>query len=235
MFLHYFDPVYLMFMLPALVFVWLAKMRVDHAYNKWSGIHNSTGLRGADVAQRLLRYAGLYDVRLEGVPGELTDHYDPQQNVLRLSNGVGYGASVAAMAITAHEIGHALQDRDRYAPMQFRSAIVPVVNIGSTLGWVLIFIGMLLQIAELAWLGVFVFAGGALFALATLPVEFNASSRAMGLLTEAGLITSAEERQGVKAVLDAAALTYVAALGAAIAQLLYFVFLVAGIGGRRRQ
>jgi hypothetical protein len=235
MFFHYFDPMYLIFMLPALLLVWLAKWRVDSAYEKWSQVRNSRGLRGADVAQHLLRYTGLRDIRLEGAPGQLTDHYDPQNNVLRLSGNVSYTPSVAAMAVTAHEIGHALQDRDGYAPLQLRSAIVPVVNIGSTLGWVIIFIGLLLQMAELAWLGVFVFAGGALFALVTLPVEFNASSRALALLTDTGLITSDEERSGVKAVLDAAALTYVAALGAAIAQLLYYVFLVAGLSGRRRE
>lgn len=234
MFFHYFDPMYFVFMLPALLLVWLAKARVDGAYKKWSQVGNSYNLRGADVAQRLFRYAGLTDVQLEGTPGQLTDHYDPQRNILRLSNGVGNGASVAAMAITAHEIGHALQDRDGYAPLRFRAAIVPAVNIGSTLGWILIFAGMLLQIVQIAWLGVAVFAVGALFALITLPVEFNASSRAMTLLTEAGLMTSEEERKGVKSVLDAAALTYVAGLGAAIAQLLYYVFLISGIGGRRR-
>ncbi len=233
-FFYYFDPMYFIFMLPALLLVWLAKMRVDGAYRKWSNVPNNTRLRGADAAQRLLGYAGLSDVRLEGVRGQLTDHYDPQQNVLRLSDGVGYNASVASLAITAHEIGHALQDRDGYTPLRFRSAIVPMVNIGSTLGWILIFLGILLQIAQVAWLGALVFAGGALFALITLPVEFNASVRAMALLTETGLIVTEEERRGVKSVLDAAALTYVAGLGAAVAQLLYYVFLVAGVGRRRR-
>lgn len=234
MFFYHFDLTYLLFMAPALLLVWLAKWRVDSAYSTWSRVGNRHGLRGADVAQRLLQYGGLSDVRLEGTPGELSDHYDPGNNVLRLSSGVGNGASVASMAITAHEIGHALQDRERYAPLQIRSAIVPMVSIGSTLGWVLILVGLWLQLAQLSWLGVFVFAGGALFALVTLPVEFNASSRAMSLLTEAGLITSEEERRGVKAVLDAAALTYVAALGAAIAQLLYYVLLVSGMTRQRR-
>ncbi|MBM4425327.1 MAG: zinc metallopeptidase [Chloroflexi bacterium] len=233
-FLYHFDPMYFIFMLPALLLVWLAKARVDGAYRKWSNVPNNLHLRGADVAQRLLRYAGLSDVRLEAVSGQMTDHYDPQSNVLRLSDGVGHRPSVAALAITAHEIGHALQDRDGYAPLKLRSAIVPAVNIGSTLGWILILIGMLLQIAQVAWLGVIVFAGGAIFALVTLPVEFNASARAMALLVDAGLITDDEERRGVKSVLDAAALTYVAGLGAAVAQLMYYVFLVAGIGGRRR-
>lgn len=231
--MFFFDPTYLLFMAPALLLVWFAKMRVDGAYRTWSHVVNSRRLRGADAAQQLLRYAGLPGVALEGAHGELTDHYDPQRNVLRLSEGVGYGNSVAALAITAHEIGHAMQARDGYLPLRFRSAIVPAVNIGSSLGWILILIGLFLQIIQLAWLGVIVFAGGALFALATLPVEFNASSRAMALLTETGLITNEEERRGVKAVLDAAALTYVAGLGAAISQLLYYVFLVAGLGRRR--
>ncbi len=232
--MFFLDPTYLIFMAPALLLVWIAKMRVDGAYKKWSNVPNTLRLRGADVAQRLLQYAGLAGVQLESVAGQLTDHYDPQRNVLRLSQGVGFGTSVAALAITAHEIGHAMQDRDGYAPLRFRSAIVPVVNIGSNLGWILILIGLFLQITQLAWLGVLVFAGGALFALATLPVEFNASARAMTLLTDAGLLTDPDERRGVKSVLDAAAMTYVAGLAAALAQLLYYVFLIAGIGRRRR-
>ncbi len=221
-------------MAPALLLVWLAKMRVDGAYRKWSQVPNSLRLRGADAAQRLLRYAGLADVRLESVSGQLTDHYDPRNNVLRLSEGVGSNASVASLAIAAHEIGHAMQDRDGYAPLKFRSAIVPAVNIGSNLGWFLIFIGLLLRFYELSWVGVIFFAAGAVFALITLPVEFNASSRAMVLLTDAGVITGPEEGRGVKAVLDAAALTYVAGLAAALSQLLYYVFLLSGAGGRRR-
>nr|MBI2904555.1 zinc metallopeptidase [Chloroflexota bacterium] len=221
--MFFFDPTYLIFMVPALLLVWIAKMRVDGAYKKWGNVPNSLRLRGADVAQRLLQYAGLAGVQLESVAGQLTDHYDPQRNVLRLSQGVGFGTSVAALAITAHEIGHAMQDRDGYAPLRFRSAIVPAVNIGSNLGWILILIGLILQITQLAWLGVFVFAGGALFALATLPVEFNASARAMTLLTDAGLLADPDERRGVKSVLDAAAMTYVAGLAAALAQLLYYV------------
>ncbi len=233
--MFFFDPTYLLFMIPALLLVWLAKARVDAAYKKWSQVYNGRHVRGADVAQTLLRYAGLPNVGLEAVGGQLTDHYDPQRNVLRLSNEVGNGASVVAMAITAHEIGHAMQARDEYPLLRLRSAIVPAVNIGSTLGWILIIAGLLLNLVQLSWVGVIVFAGGALFALITLPVEINASSRAMVLLADTGLITSEEERHGAKAVLDAAALTYVAALGAAVSQLLYYVFLVAGMGGRRRR
>ncbi len=231
--MFYFDPAYLCFMAPALLLVWFAQWRVSSTYKHWSQVPNSLRLRGADAAQRLLRYAGLGNVQLEGARGEMSDHYDPQSNVLRLSEGVGYGTSISSLAITAHEIGHAMQDRDNYAPLKLRSAIVPAVNIGSSLGWLMILAGMFLQIPELAWVGVIALAGGAIFAFVTLPVEFDASSRALRLLTETGLLTDYEEQRGAKAVLDAAALTYIAGLGAALSQLLYYVFLVAGMGRRR--
>lgn len=231
--MFYFDPAYLCFMAPALLLVWFAQWRVSSAYKHWSQVPNSLRIRGADAAQRLLRYAGLGNVQLEGVRGNMSDHYDPQSNVLRLSDGVGNSASVASLAIAAHEIGHAMQDRDNYAPLKLRSAIAPAVNIGSSLGWLMIFAGMFLQIPELAWVGVIALASGAIFAIITLPVEFDASSRALRLLTETGLLTDSEEQRGAKSVLDAAALTYVAGLGAALSQLLYYVFLVAGLGRRR--
>jgi Zn-dependent membrane protease YugP len=144
---------------------------------------------------------------------------------------VANSPSVASVAIAAHELGHAMQDADEYFPMKIRSALVPAVSIGSNLGWILIMIGLFLRVTELAWLGVLVFSGGALFALATLPVEFNASARAKELLYSTGIIQTEEERRGVNTVLNAAALTYVAGLITAVLQLLYFVFLV---GGRRR-
>jgi Zn-dependent membrane protease YugP len=140
---------------------------------------------------------------------------------------------VAAVAISAHELGHALQDAEEYFPMRIRSMLVPAVNIGSNLGWILIMIGLVLRITDLAWLGVIVFSAGALFALATLPVEFNASARAKQLLYETGIIQTEEERRGVNQVLNAAALTYVAGLITAILQLLYYVLLVGGMGRRR--
>ena len=168
---------------------------------------------------------------MAGTPGELSDHYDPRDKTLYLSQGV-YGApSVAAVAIAAHELGHAQQDAEGYGPMKLRTFLVPAVNIGSNLGWILIMIGLFLRITELAWLGVLVFSAGAVFALATLPVEFNASARAKELLFTTGIIQTEEERRGVNKVLNAAALTYVAGLITAVLQLLYFVFLV---GGRRR-
>jgi Zn-dependent membrane protease YugP len=152
--------------------------------------------------------------------------------VLHLSKEFN-SSSVAALAIAAHELGHAMQDRDGYFPLQLRAALVPAVNIGSYLGWILIFIGLLLRQTPLAWVGVLVFSGGAIFALATLPVELNASARAKALLTDTGMIIGDDERRGVNNVLNAAALTYIAALFTAVLQLLYFVSLVGGIGRRR--
>jgi len=228
----FFDPAYLILVaIPSMILMGAASWYVRHANSKWSQIRASSGLTGAQAAQRLISTGNLYGVQVQGTPGELTDHYDPRNKTLFLSNTVANVPSVAAVAIAAHELGHAMQDADEYFPMKVRSALVPVVNIGSNLGWFLIIIGLVLNIIQLAWIGVFVFAGGALFALATLPVEFNASARAKQLLAQTGIIQTDEEVRGVNQVLNAAALTYVAGLLTAILQLLYYVFLV---GGRRR-
>jgi len=227
----FFDPIYLIFMVPAFILMAITSWYVRHANTKWSQVRASSGLTGAQAAQRLISTGNLYGVQVQGTPGELTDHYDPRNKTLFLSNGVANVPSVAAVAIAAHELGHALQDAEEYFPMKVRSALVPVVNIGSNLGWFLIIIGLVLNFIQLAWIGVFVFAGGALFALATLPVEFNASARAKQLLAQTGIVQTDEEIRGVNQVLNAAALTYVAGLVTAILQLLYYVFLV---GGRRR-
>lgn len=232
--MFFFDPRYLLFMAPAFILMMIVQGYVKSAYNKWSKVPARSRLTGAQAAERLIQNGGLYGVRVEGVQGQLTDHYDPRTKVLRLSPGVYNGTSVAALAIAAHELGHAMQDKEEYFPLRLRAAIVPAVNIGSYLGWILLMIGILLQTTTLAWLGVFVFSGGALFALATLPVELNASARAKRLLTDTGLIAGPDERNGVNNVLNAAALTYVAALITAVLQLLYFVTLVLGMGGRRR-
>jgi len=231
--MFFFNPTYLMFMLPAFIIMGLTSWYVRSAYNKWGRIPARSRLSGSEAAQRLISRSGLYGVQVQGTRGELTDHYDPRNKTLFLSNGVANGASVAALAIAAHELGHAQQDAEEYFPLRFRSALVPMVNIGSNLGWILIMIGLFLQVTQIAWLGVMVFAGGAVFALATLPVEFDASARAKRLLSETGIIQTDEERRGVNAVLNAAALTYVAGLITAILQLLYYVMLVSG-GGRRR-
>ena len=228
----FFDPTYIILVaIPSMILMGAASWYVRHANSKWSQIRASSGLTGAQAAQRLISTGNLYGVQVQGTPGELTDHYDPRNKTLFLSNTVANVPSVAAVAIAAHELGHALQDAEDYFPMKVRSALVPVVNIGSNLGWFLIIIGLVLNLTQLAWLGVFIFAGGALFALATLPVEFNASARAKELLAQTGIIQTPEEVRGVNQVLNAAALTYVAGLLTAILQLLYYVFLV---GGRRR-
>jgi Zn-dependent membrane protease YugP len=230
----YFDPTYWIFMLPGFLLVMLAQIWVSSTYRKWSQVRNASGLSGVDAARRLLAYSGLQDVSLEGTAGNLSDHYDPRRRVLRLSAGVAQSPSVASLAITAHEIGHALQDQAGYFPLRVRSALVPAVNLGSWLGWILIFVGLILRSADIAWLGVLAFGAGAVFALATLPVELNASSRARALVAETGLASGEEERRGVSAMLNAAAFTYVAALATAILQLLYYALLVGGMGRRRR-
>jgi hypothetical protein len=229
--MFYFDPMYFIFMIPAFIIMALASWYVRSSYNKWSRIRATSGLTGAQAAQRLISTGNLYGVKVAATQGQLSDHYDPRNKTLFLSQGVYESPSVAAVAIAAHELGHALQDSEEYFPMRIRSFLVPVVNIGSNLGWILIMIGLVLNATNLAWLGVLVFSGGALFALATLPVEFNASARAKELLYSTGIIQTEEERRGVNAVLNAAAMTYVAGLITAVLQLLYFVFLV---GGRRR-
>lgn len=231
--MFFYNPTYLIFMLPAFILMMVTQWYVSSSYNKWSRVPNQSGLSGAEVAQRLVQRGGL-SVSVEETGGNLTDHYDPRKKVLRLSAGVAQSRSVAAAAIAAHELGHAMQDREDYLPLRLRAALVPAVNIGSYLGWILLIIGIMMQMTSLAWLGVAVFAGGAIFALATLPVELNASARARQLLSTAGIITSEQERSGVNTVLNAAALTYVAALFTAILQLLYYASLVMGMSGRRR-
>ena len=229
--MFFFSPTYLMYMIPAFILMGLTSWYVKSAYNKWSRVQAQSRLTGTQAAQRLISTGGMYGVQVQSVAGNLTDHYDPRNKTLYLSQGVANVASVASVAIAAHELGHAMQDAEDYFPLRFRAALVPIVNIGSNLGWILIMIGLFLRFTQLAWLGVLVFADGAVFALATLPVEFNASARAKQLLVQTGIIQTDEEQRGVNAVLNAAALTYVAGLVTAVLQLLYFVSLV---GGRRR-
>jgi len=227
------DPTYMIFMIPAFILMLIAQGYVKGAYKKWSQVVAQSRLTGAQAAERLISAGGL-NVSVDAIRGNLSDNYDPRQKVLHLSEGVYNSPSVASLAIAAHELGHAMQDRDGYFPLRLRAAMVPAVNIGSYLGWILIFIGLILRLTNLAWLGVLVFSGGAIFALATLPVEINASARAKALLTTTGMIVGNDERRGVNNVLNAAALTYVAGLVTAIMQLLYFISLVGGFGGRRR-
>lgn len=227
----YFDPMYFLFALPALLLGLYAQMKIRSAYSKYLQVPNNQGVSGLNAARRLLAAAGLDAVKLEGTRGELTDHYDPRKKVLRLSENVAHSTSVAALGIVAHEVGHAVQDAEGYGPLRLRSAIVPVVNIGTWLGPILFIIGYLMQAFDLAVLGVIFFSGAAVFSLVTLPVELNASSRAMQMLSNTGLVTQSEYK-GAKSVLSAAALTYVAAAAQSISTLLYYVFLLGGV--RRR-
>lgn len=233
----FFDPLYFLFMIPPLIFMIYAQIRVSSAFSKYSKVANMNGLSGVQAAQRLLGYNGLGEVNIEGTKGQLTDHYDPKNKVLRLSANVANRASVASLGIVAHEVGHAVQDKVGYGPMRLRSALVPAANIGSQFGFWLVMIGLILFSlgvgfgVNLAYLGVILFATAVVFALVTLPVELNASNRARLMLRSAGLVTNAEY-DGASAVLSAAALTYVAALLQAVAQLLYFLMLVSGM--RRR-
>jgi hypothetical protein len=226
--MFYFDPMYLVFALPALLLAFYAQFKVQSAYRKYSQKSNWQGISGLEAARYLLSSAGLSHVRVEGTPGQLTDHYDPRSETLRLSPQVANSRSVAALGIVAHEVGHAMQDAQAYAPLRWRTGLVPAVNIGSWLGPILFLIGFLMQAPSLAWVGVLFFAGSAVFALITLPVELNASGRALQMLRTAGLVTGGQETEGVKSVLNAAALTYVAALAQALSTLLYYVFLLTG-------
>ena len=227
-----FNLNYLLFMIPGLVLSVIASFAVKSAYNKWSQVRNSQNTTGLEVAELLKYRNGLDDLRLVQTQGTLSDHYDPRSQTLALSEGVARQPSVAAMAIAAHELGHAMQEKSNYGPMKLRRAIVPIVNIGSNLGMILVMIGLFLRLTGLATIGVILFASTTLFTLITVPVELDASRRAKAMLEESMLIRSDEERKGVSKVLNAAAWTYVAGLVTSVLQLLYYVSL--GGGGRRR-
>ncbi len=241
MFFPYFDPMYFVFALPALILALIAQWRVQAAVKKYSQVFTERGQTGARVARALLDYHGLQDVAVERGGGILSDHYDPRTRTLRLSPAVFDTPSVAAVGIAAHETGHALQHQVGYWPLQIRSAIVPAVQFGSFLGPIVFFIGLLLTNVtgltvfgvNLAWAGVILFSIVAVFSLVTLPVEFDASRRAKELL-QSYQLTSSTEQVGVNKVLDAAALTYVAGLAQALSTLLYYVFILTGFGRRRR-
>ncbi|MEJ2411957.1 MAG: zinc metallopeptidase [Anaerolineales bacterium] len=231
--MFYLNPQYLLYMAPAILLMLAAQMYVNSTYRKWGQIKTRSGATGLDAVHRIISVNNLEGMPVRQISGKLTDHYDPRKKELSLSSAVYQGNSVAAVAIAAHELGHAQQDQQGYFPLQLRSMLVPAVNIGSTLGWILIMAGLVLNVIGIAWLGVIAFSGGAIFALATLPVELNASARAKQLLKNSGVILTAQEEQGVNSVLNAAALTYVAALFTAVMQLLYWISIVSG--GRRRR
>lgn len=229
--MFYFDIRYLLFSLPALLLALIAQWKVQSAYRKYSRVRNMRNMSGLQTAELLLRANGLSDVSVQGARGVLSDHYDPGRRVLRLSRGVAQSPSVAALGIVAHEVGHAVQDQLGYAPLRVRSGLVPVVNLGTWMGVILFFLGIVIQISGLAWLGIIFFSGSVVFALVTVPVERDASRRALQMLTANGLLGTTDQ-QGVQSVLSAASLTYVAALAQALSQLLYFVFLATGMSRR---
>lgn len=227
----FFNPLFLVFALPGLLLGLWAQARVRGTFNSYSKSRTMNGLTGAEVARHLLDSQGLQDVRIEEIQGNLSDHYDPRERILRLSPDVYRNPTVAAAGVAAHEMGHALQHDSGYSPLQIRSAIVPAVQFSSKLAPFIFMAGLLLGFTQLSWVGVGLFALAVLFSLVTLPVEIDASKRAKALLGKSGILT-VDELGGVDKVLNAAALTYVAAAVAAIGQLMYFATLAGG--GRRR-
>lgn len=215
---------YLIYLALILIIPIWAQMRVKGAYNKYSKVPVSSGMTGAQVARKILDDNGLYDVRIEAVDGILSDHYDPRSKVVRLSNENYHGQSMAAAAVAAHEVGHALQDAEEYGFLKFRTALVPLASFGSNSAFFIIFAGLIFGWMDLLLLGIIFMSFAVLFQLVTLPVEFNASSRAMDQLVMTGIIQNTEERE-TKKVLDAAALTYVAAALVAVAELVRFILI----------
>ena len=230
---YYYDPTYFLVLI-GVVLSLFASARVKSTFNKYSKMRNSRGMTGAQAAEQVLYSAGIRDVRIERVAGNLTDHYDPRSKVLRLSDSVYGQTSVAAVGVAAHECGHAIQHAKGYAPLKFRSVLVPVANFGAKICWPLILIGLLIN-SESSWLimqiGILAFSLSVLFQIVTLPVEFNASGRAVRILADTGMMYG-EEIVAAKKVLNAAALTYVAGAASAILQLLRLILLA---GGRRRR
>jgi Zn-dependent membrane protease YugP len=214
-------------LIPALLLTIFAQFRVKSAFAKYSGVHAARGVNAESVARMLLDRFRLNSVRIEHVRGELTDHYDPRTKVLRLSDSVGGSSSIAAIGVAAHEVGHAIQDGEGYSPLRIRNTLVPVANLGSNGAIILFMIGLFMRMEPLVNLGIIFFAGAVLFHIITLPVEFDASSRALKLLASTGVL-SARETEGARRVLNAAALTYVAAALMAIANLVRLVILAKG-------
>lgn len=239
MFGYYYDPTYILVLIGALLCIF-ASSRVNSTYAKYAKIRSRRGMTGAEAAQRILQMSGINDVEIQHVTGDLTDHYDPSKKVMRLSDSVYGSNSVAAIGVAAHECGHALQHKEGYLPLKIRSALVPAANIGSKLGLPLVILGLILGVGfelpgggyfSLAQIGIWVFAIAVLFQVVTLPVEFNASGRAIKLLGNYGIMNE-DEVDDCKRVLGAAALTYVAAAASSILQLLRLVLLT---GNRRRR
>ena len=228
-----YDWTYILVLIGAVICL-LASANVKSTFNRYAGMRSMTGMTGAQAAQRILNHAGIYDVTIQHISGQLTDHYNPKQKTLNLSDSVYNATSVAAIGVAAHEVGHAIQHREDYAPLNIRSAIVPAANIGSRLAWPLIVIGLFITSETGVFfinLGIIAFSLAVMFQLVTLPVEFNASRRAMALLEDCGIL-SESELPSTKKVLSAAALTYVASAASGILQLLRLILLT---NGRRRR
>lgn len=229
------NTTYLLILGIGLLLAMVAAGRVRSTFQRWSQVPSRSGFTGAQVAQAILQANGIADVTIEPVHGQLTDHYDPSSKTLRLSEPVYHSNSVAALGVAAHEVGHAIQHAHRYAPLQFRSAWVPVASIGSNLSWIVLMIGLGMAYAgsgaTVAWIGVLLFAASTLFTLITLPVEFDASKRALVSLQQGGVL-AADELDGARSVLNAAAMTYVAAAITSLMHLLHYVVMVLGAGRR---
>lgn len=238
MFYYYgFDMTYLILVLPCVIFSLWASAKVNSTFNKYSNQMSRRRITGADAARRVLNANGVHDVRIERISGNLTDHYDPKANVIRLSDTVHDSTSTAAIGVACHEAGHAVQYAVNYAPIKLRAAIIPITNIGSKLAMPLILIGLLLTFMEdfsyfFVYLGIACFGLSLVFQLITLPVEFNASRRAMEAIQDSELLTT-EEQRGARKTLTAAAMTYVAATAVALAQLLRLILIFGGRGRRR--
>lgn len=230
--MFFYDATYILVLIGALLSMW-ASMRVNSTYKKYAQVRSLSGLTGAEAARRILNGAGIYDVRIEHISGNLTDHYDPRSKVLRLSDATYGSTSVAALGVAAHECGHAIQHDTGYVPLQVRSALVPVVNFGSSIAWILIAIGLIFNSRSSILflnLGILAFSLAVIFQLVTLPVEFNASSRAIHILGGSGMLYE-DEVNATKKVLFAAALTYVAGAISSILQLLRIIMIA---NNRRR-
>ena len=225
----FYDWTYLL-LIPALLLSLWAQFRVSSTFSRFSKVRASSGMTATQMAEQLLHAEGVYDVSVERTRGNLTDHYDPKNMVLRLSDSTANSTSVATLGVAAHEAGHVLQHRDGYAPLMLRTAAVPVVNIGSNLSWPLFLVGLIVSWEPLLYAGIALFALAVLFAIITLPVEFNASKRALAALEANGYLQPGEEMRGAKKVLSAAAMTYVASAFMAIMQLLRLL----AIAGVRR-
>ncbi len=226
---RYMDWTYLL-VIAGLILSMIASARVKSTFAQYSRVRSMSGLTGAMAAEKVLHSSGIYDVRIERVSGELTDHYDPRSKVLRLSDSTYGSNSVAAVCVAAHECGHAIQHQKSYGPLVLRSTLVPLANFGSTLSWPVFLMGLILSVRPLVTVGIILFSLAVLFQLVTLPVEFNASSRALQVLRETHMLGDTELAAGRK-VLGAAAMTYVASLAASILQLLRLIILA---GGRKR-